>query len=71
MSKKKCNANPFHDACAMQKEVTVMNTREYLAENNTKPRGSICKTIASLWKVLWWRFLFCQRTDSKNKQKHS
>ncbi|KAK9910441.1 hypothetical protein M0R45_034402 [Rubus argutus] len=53
------------------KEVTVMNTREYLAENNTKPRGSICKTIASLWKVLWWRFLFCQRTDSKNKQKHS
>ncbi|XP_061999354.1 elicitor-responsive protein 3 [Rosa rugosa] len=48
----------------------VVNTREYLAENNTKPRGSICRTIANLWKGLWWKFLFGQRTDSNNSRKH-
>nr|XP_004308376.2 PREDICTED: elicitor-responsive protein 3 [Fragaria vesca subsp. vesca] len=46
------------------------NTREYLAQNN-KPKGSISKTIANFWKVLWWRILFCQRTESNNNQKQS
>ncbi|KAI5345612.1 hypothetical protein L3X38_013489 [Prunus dulcis] len=52
------------------KEAHVIETREFLAEDKTKPRGSIRRSIANLWRILWWRFLFCHKTDSKNKHKH-
>lgn len=62
--------NIWHDDCSMQKEAHVIETREFLAEDKTKPRGSIRRSIANLWRILWWRFLFCHKTDSKNKHKH-
>ncbi|KAM1053144.1 hypothetical protein FF1_000658 [Malus domestica] len=49
------------------KESHVVETREFSADDKTKPRGSICRSIANFWRILWWRFLFCHRTDSKNK----
>ncbi|KAB2609939.1 elicitor-responsive protein 3 [Pyrus ussuriensis x Pyrus communis] len=44
-----------------------VETREFSAENTIKPRGSICRSIANLWRILWWTFLFCHRTDSKSE----
>ncbi|KAM1019404.1 hypothetical protein ACFX13_041486 [Malus domestica] len=49
------------------KERQVVETREFSAEDTIKPRGSICRSIANLWRILWWRFLFCHRTGSKSK----
>ncbi|KAM1140726.1 hypothetical protein EV1_040375 [Malus domestica] len=49
------------------KERQVVETREFSAEDTIKPRGSIRRSIANLWRILWWRFLFCHRTGSKSK----